>query len=59
VPPCDPLVLKQRLYDEFCVEIPTMTWNDKQYVRVSFQGYNTADDLETLMSALSEIFAQG
>lgn len=59
VPPYDPLVLKQRLYDEFCVEIPTMTWNDKQYVRVSFQGYNTADDLESLMSALSEIFGIG
>jgi isopenicillin-N epimerase len=55
VPPCDPLVLKQRLYDEFCVEIPTMTWNDKQYIRVSFQGYNTADDLETLVSALAQI----
>jgi isopenicillin-N epimerase len=55
LPPCDPEMVKQRLYDEFCVEIPLVTWNNQNYVRASFQGYNTADDLETLVAALAQI----
>jgi isopenicillin-N epimerase len=55
LPSCDPVVVKQRLYDEFCVEIPLVTWNNQNYVRASFQGYNTADDLETLVAALAQI----
>ena len=55
LPPCDPVVVKQRLYDEFCVEIPLVTWNDQPYIRASFQGYNSAADLETLVAALTQI----
>ncbi|MEO8607426.1 MAG: aminotransferase class V-fold PLP-dependent enzyme [Chloroflexota bacterium] len=55
LPTCDPVVVKQRLYDEFRVEIPLVTWNDQNFIRVSFQGYNTANDLETLVAALAQI----
>ncbi|MBI5929956.1 MAG: aminotransferase class V-fold PLP-dependent enzyme [Chloroflexi bacterium] len=55
LPPCDPAVLKTRLYDEFRVEVPIVTWQDKHYIRVSFQGYNTPADAEALFNALQKI----
>jgi selenocysteine lyase/cysteine desulfurase len=48
-------MLKRRLYDEHCVEVPLVVWNEKPYVRVSFQGYNTIDDLERLVAGLRAI----
>jgi isopenicillin-N epimerase len=47
--------IKNRLYDEFKVEIPQIDWNGWKAVRVSFQGYNTADDLEHLLTSLQTI----
>jgi isopenicillin-N epimerase len=55
LPPCDPETLKRRLYDEYCVEVPIVVWKDKPYIRVSFQGYNTAEDLERLLTGLRAI----
>jgi hypothetical protein len=46
LPPCDRLRLKQRLYDEFGIEIPVLAWHDRPAIRVSVQGYNTRADLE-------------
>jgi isopenicillin-N epimerase len=57
VPPCDVSVLKTRLYDEFCIEIPTMEWGGKPYIRASFQGYNTVEDLDRLIEALKVILS--
>jgi isopenicillin-N epimerase len=42
--------LKERLYDEHRIEVPT---GESGTIRVSFQGYNTADDLDALAEALS------
>ncbi|MEP7290847.1 MAG: aminotransferase class V-fold PLP-dependent enzyme [Chloroflexota bacterium] len=55
LPPCDPLVVKQRLYDEHKIEVPIVVFNNRQYVRVSFQAYNTREDGQKLLSALQEI----
>lgn len=55
LPPCDVIALKQRLYDEFCVEVPLVTWDNKPYIRVSFQAYNTLADLDRLTEALSAL----
>ncbi len=55
LPPCDTAVVKERLYNEFRVEVPMVVWDDKPYVRVSFQGYNTADDLTRLLNGLQTI----
>jgi len=52
LPPCDPEVIKRRLYDEFRVEAPLTAYNGQNLIRVSFQGYNTADDLDRLIEAL-------
>jgi isopenicillin-N epimerase len=55
LPECDPVQVKARLYDEYRVEIPLPVWNGQNLIRVSFQGYNTLDDLERLITALGEI----
>ncbi len=52
LPPCDAVAFKQRLYDEFSIEVPIIEWNGRQFLRVSIQGYNTPDDVETLVAAL-------
>ncbi|MBA2596105.1 MAG: aminotransferase class V-fold PLP-dependent enzyme, partial [Chloroflexia bacterium] len=50
--------LKRRLYDEFRVEAPVTGWKEQPFLRVSFQGYNTRDDLEALMAALEQLLPQ-
>ena len=52
LPPCDGAALQRRLYDEYRVEVPVIEWGGRQLVRVSVQGYNTAEDVEALVSAL-------
>jgi isopenicillin-N epimerase len=54
LPSCYSDDLKRRLYDEYHVEVPLVTWNGALYVRASFQGYNTRDDLECLIAALRD-----
>lgn len=49
--------IKARLYDEHHIEVPIIFWNDRVFVRVSFQAYNTADDLDCLLAALKETLA--
>ncbi len=53
LPPCDAEELKRRLYDEYRVEVPIITWGGRQFVRVSVQGYNTREDVEALIKALT------
>ncbi len=55
LPPCDPEEIKHRLYDDYRIEVPVLTWGDRQYVRVSLQGYNTREDGERLLGALREL----
>ncbi len=46
---------KNKLYDDYQIEIPLTEYKDKQFVRISVQGYNTAEDLDALVFALSKI----
>ena len=46
------VVLKSRLYDEHKIEIPLIQWQDKQFVRISVQGYNSQEDIHALVNAL-------
>jgi isopenicillin-N epimerase len=55
IPICDAEVLKARLYDEYRIEVPIVTWNDWQFVRVSIQGYNTREDVDAVASALTAL----
>lgn len=52
LPQCDGKSLQRRLYDQFDIEIPVITWNERQFVRVSIQGYNTQADVDALVEAL-------
>jgi len=52
----DIVALKSRLYDEYRVEIPLTTWGNKKLIRISIQGYNTEQDVDRLLEALSDIF---
>jgi isopenicillin-N epimerase len=58
LPPCDLDALKQRLYDEFKIEIPVINWNDRCFVRISIQGYNTQADVDALIKALRVLLPQ-
>jgi isopenicillin-N epimerase len=55
LPPCDAEALKQGLYERFRVEVPILTWNGRQLVRVSVQGYNSQADVDALVEALAEL----
>lgn len=58
LPDGDPVELKTRLYDEFGVEAPLWTWNEQNYIRISFQGYNTSEDTARLMEGLTRLLAR-
>jgi len=52
LPACDLDTLKRRLYDEYRIEIPVIHWNERCFVRISVQGYNTQADVDHLVAAL-------
>jgi isopenicillin-N epimerase len=53
LPPDAPEDLQERLYDEHRIEIPVS--DDGRFIRASFQGYNSADDLAALQRALEAV----
>jgi selenocysteine lyase/cysteine desulfurase len=54
LPPDAPSDLKERLYDEYRIEIPV--WKTGT-IRASFQGYNDESDLDALADALRALLA--
>jgi isopenicillin-N epimerase len=58
IPRCNLEILKQRLYDEYRVEVPLIQWQDRQFVRISLQGYNTREEVNTLVKALEILLPQ-
>lgn len=58
LPPVDAKRLKKRLYDEFNVEVPIITWNGQHFVRVSIQAYNSESDAQRLVDALGVLLPQ-
>jgi isopenicillin-N epimerase len=51
-------LLKNRLYSEYKVEVPLIQWQERQFVRISVQGYNTRSDLDVLTDALAKFLPQ-
>jgi isopenicillin-N epimerase len=51
----DPSVMKERLYDEYHVEIPISQWGESPYARISVQGYNTRADVERLIAGVKAL----
>ena len=58
IPPSDLTTLKARLYDEHKIEVPMTEWQDKQFIRISVQGYNTQEDIDAFVSALEILLPQ-
>jgi isopenicillin-N epimerase len=58
LPASELTVLKRRLYDEYRIEVPLVQWRDRQFVRVSVQGYNTQADIGALVDALKAVLPQ-
>ena len=46
---------KQRLYEEFRIEIPLVQWRDQHFIRVSIQAYNTEEDVDALLVGLAAL----
>nr|BAL53185.1 aminotransferase class V [uncultured Chloroflexota bacterium] len=55
LPPLPAKVLKERLYEEYHIEIPVIEWAGKLFLRISVQGYNTPDELETLLRVMRRL----
>jgi isopenicillin-N epimerase len=51
----DNALLKQRLYDEYRIEIPSTHWGDVPCLRVSVQGYNTRAEVERFVDAVRDL----
>ena len=58
LPLSDLLALKSRLYDEYKIEVPLTEWQDKQFIRISVQGYNTQENIDALLSALENLLPE-
>ena len=54
----DITALKYRLYNDYKIEIPCIEWNDKHFIRLSIQGYNTSAEIDLLIRALSSLIPQ-
>ena len=52
LPQCDSHALWLRLAREHRIEVLAQDWRGEPLLRVSFQGYNDADDLDALLVAL-------
>jgi len=57
--PLPPIVdlpgFQARLCDEYRIEVPCISWQHHQFVRISVQGYNTQEDIDALLQALERL----
>ncbi len=54
----NPIVLKQKLLEDFNIEIPVTSVGTQNFLRISVQGYTSFDDIEKLANALELIKQQ-
>jgi selenocysteine lyase/cysteine desulfurase len=55
LPPCDAEEVALRLAGEHAIEVYGKAWEGRPVLRVSFQGYNSASDLERLLEAMPHV----
>ncbi len=53
LPPCEAGALRARLYERHRIEVAVTSHGGRNYLRVSFQGYNTQLDAAAIVAALS------
>jgi len=47
--------LKEILWHDYNIEIPIFEWNNSNYIRISFQIYNSPNDIDQLINALKSL----
>ena len=50
-----PFELKEKLYNDYKIEIPVMQRENESYLRISYQAYNSPDDLEYLKQTIKKL----
>lgn len=55
LPDCDVVAVRERLYEDYRIEVPVGRFEDRCVMRVSVQAYNTAEELQILVEALDAI----
>ncbi|HJS20225.1 MAG TPA: aminotransferase class V-fold PLP-dependent enzyme [Anaerolineales bacterium] len=58
LPASDLMILKTRLYDKYKIEVPLTEWQDRQFIRISIQGYNDQADVDALLHAVAVLLPQ-
>ena len=58
LPPLEHKSFQKRLYEEYKIEVPILSWNDRAVMRVSIQGYNDQRDVDALHDALGQLLPQ-
>lgn len=48
---------KNKLYEDYKIEVPLTEYNNKPFIRISVQAYNTQEDLAALHDALKKMLA--
>jgi len=55
----NPVALKNKLFNDYKIEVPVMPHDDKIYLRYSINAFNSQDDLDKLYNAMKELKATG
>jgi len=58
IPACDLAVLQRRLFAEHRVEVPTVSWGGRNFMRVSVQGYTERWEIDALVEGLRVLLPQ-
>jgi isopenicillin-N epimerase len=59
IPPCEPKQLQAELLKRYRIEVPVLTWEQRNLLRVSIQAYNREDDADALIQALTDLVSEG
>ncbi|MBI9048525.1 MAG: aminotransferase class V-fold PLP-dependent enzyme [Anaerolineaceae bacterium] len=51
----DVMETKNKLYDDYKIELPIYIWNEQLTGRISIQEYNTQNDVDAFVNAISEM----
>jgi isopenicillin-N epimerase len=55
----NPMALKNKIYQDYKIEIPVMPHGHEVYLRFSIGAFNTVQDLDVLYEALKDLIAKG
>ena len=50
--------LQKTLWERYGIEVPIVNWRDRRWIRVSCHLYNTVEQVDRLLAALDELFAE-